>query len=299
MNIKNNPIAVVLGSACLLFLGFVYYATRTVPVDFPVGKHFVVEENESLRKVSLELEQQHYIYSALLFRAWVSYRGGDRSIKAGEYVFETPHVLGAIVKRFVSGNPDLPLLSVTIPEGSTSFEVASLVHKVLPTTSIDIFGEMISKHEADGKLFPSTYFLLPSYTEEMIVLMMTSTFEKKVQPVLDSTKLVSPLTTRNDVLSLAAILEGEAKTKEDMAIVSGILQKRLILGMPLQVDVAKGTYTAKGLPFIPINNPGLVAIDAAVHPKTTSYLYYITGKDGAMHYAKTFAEHKANIEKFL
>jgi UPF0755 protein len=53
------------------------------------------------------------------------------------------------------------------------------------------------------------------------------------------------------------------------------------------------------LPAVPINNPGLVAIDAVLHPTTTSYLFYLTGKDGKMYYAKTFEEHKRNIQKYL
>lgn len=295
MKQKFSPLIILI----VIIGGYLYYITRTIPASFPTGKHFIVEENETLRSVSLRLEQEHYIYSALFFRAWVSSLGGDRHIKVGEYFFDRPHVLGAVVKKFVSGNPDLPLHSVTIPEGSTSFEVANLVHKVLLTISVDIFGEMISKHEADGKLFPSTYFLLPSYTEEKIVELMVETFKNKTRGVIDDKKLSAPLLTENDVLSLAAILEGEAKTAEDMAIVSGILIKRLELKMPLQVDVAKETYTSRGLPFTPINNPGLVAINAALHPVRTDYLYYITGKDGKMYYAKTFEEHKRNIKNHL
>ena len=279
--------------------GYVYYIMSTVPLSFPAGKHFIVEENETLRSVSSRLEEENYVYSALFFRVWVSSLGGDRYIKVGEYFFDKPHALGAVVKKFVSGSPDLPLYSVTIPEGSTSFEIATLVHKVLPSISVDIFGEMISKYEADGKLFPSTYFLLPSYKEEKIVELMLETFKNKTKGVIDEKKLPTPLLTENDVLSLAAILEGEAKTKEDMAIVAGILIKRLQIKMPLQVDVAKETYTSRGLPFAPINNPGLVAIHAVLNFVPTDYLYYITGKDGTMYYAKTFDEHKRNIKKYL
>jgi UPF0755 protein len=98
---------------------------------------------------------------------------------------------------------------------------------------------------------------------------------------------------------MASILEGEAKTEGDMKIIAGILLTRLTKGMPLQVDVAKETYTAKGLPKVPLNNPGLVAIMAVLHPTFTDNLYYLTGNDGAMHYAKTFEEHKKNIKKYL
>jgi UPF0755 protein len=59
------------------------------------------------------------------------------------------------------------------------------------------------------------------------------------------------------------------------------------------------SYTTKGLPFMPINNPGVIAVDAVLHPVETSYLYYITGNDGKMYYARTFNEHRRNILKYL
>lgn len=280
-------------------IAYVYYLTNTVPNNFPIGKVFTVGENESLRSLSNRLENENYIHSALWFRVWVSSLGKDRSIQLGNYEFGEPYVLRDVVKKFVSDTPDKPLIQVTIPEGSTSFEVANLVHQVLPTIDIDIFGEKISQYEADGKLFPSTYFLLPSHTEEYIVKMMKETFEKKYMSTFRWTVIPEPLTNRDEVISLASIVEGEAKSEEDMKVVAGILLTRLKKKMPLQVDVAKETYTSKGLPNMPINNPGLVALGAVLHPTTSPYLFYITGKDGAMYYAKTFEEHKRNINKYL
>jgi UPF0755 protein len=291
-------------TACLLVVAFVlvfcvHQQVTASPSDFPIAKNFVVDENETLGSLSARLEDEHYITSSLLFRAWVSFLGHDRHIKAGGYMFDSPKTLGGVVEKFVFGKPDSPLLSVTIPEGSTSFEIAQALHKVLPTISIDIFGETISKYEADGKLFPSTYFLLPSLKEEDLVKLMLTTFEKKVGGVLVPEAIKEPLKDIGSVLSMAAILEGEARKEEDMKIIAGILLARLKMGMPLQVDVAKETYKAKGLPAVPINNPGLMAIMSVLHPTNSTYLYYITGKDGLMYYAKTFEEHKRNIKNYL
>lgn len=279
--------------------GYGYYLTRTIPNDFPISSHFVIEENESIRSISNRLEREHYIYSALLFRVWVSSLGKDRHIQLGSYEFDTPLVLGAVVKKLVEGSPDKPLIQVTIPEGSTSHEVALLLHQVLSTISVDIFGEKVSTYNAHGKLFPSTYFLLPSQSEKDIIKMMTETFEKKYMSSFRWDIIPEPLTSRDEVIILASIIEGEAKTEKDMKIVAGILLTRLKKHMPLQVDVAKETYTIKGLPNSPINNPGLMALNATLHPEVSSYLFYITGKDGNMYYAKTFEEHKKNIKKYL
>jgi UPF0755 protein len=131
---------------------------------------------------------------------------------------------------------------------------------------------------------------------------MQAMFVKKTIPVFDNQIAVLDAEAKAKVLDtvvLASILEGEAKSLEDMKVVSGILQKRMKMGMALQVDVAPETYKVRGLPRTPINNPGVNALDAALHPTETEYLYYITGNDGKMYYAKTFTEHKKNIQKYL
>lgn len=283
----------------LLVVMYVYSVMSSVPTNFPLGKNFTVGENETLKSISIRLEENHYINSALLFRAFISSRGRDRHIKAGGYTFNEPFVLGGIIEKFATGHPDVPLLSVTIPEGSTNSEIANLVHKAIPTISTNVFLATLEEKNLAGKLFPSTYFLLPSSTIENIITMMKSTFEIKYESLVQGLIIPAPLISNNEVLSLAAILEGEAKTKEDMQIVAGILLKRLEKGMALQVDTAPITYTVKGLPELPINNPGEVAISAVFNATTTPYLYYITGKDGKMYYAKTFEEHKRNIQKYL
>lgn len=285
----------------MLIIIFVYgyYMIRTIPSSFPVSSHFTISENESLRSVSIRLEENSYIHSALWFRVWVSSLGKDRHIQLGNYEFDRPYVMGGVVKKIVGSVPDKPLIKVTIPEGSTSFEIATLIHQVIPTINIDIFGEKISEYKADGKLFPSTYFLLPSNKEEDIVKLMTETFEKKYITSFRWNVIPEPLKSRGEVISLAAIIEGEANKKEDMNIIAGVLLSRLKKGIPLQVDVAKETYSTKGLPETPINNPGLDTLSAVLHPVESPYLFYLTGKDGNMYYAKTFEEHKKNINKYL
>ncbi len=120
---------------------------------------------------------------------------------------------------------------------------------------------------------------------------------------------------------MASILEDEANTLEDKRIIAGILWKRLKLKMPLQVDSTLryttgkssgeltkadlsannpyNTYVNKGLPPTPISNPGLDSIRAAITPTNTSYLYFLSDKNGNMHYAETFEEHKQNRINYL
>lgn len=268
------------------------------PSDFPAGAVFEVKEGESMRSISSRLKEEHIITSAILFRGWVSVLGKDKKLGLGVYKFGRRIPLGAVVAKFIQG-PDEPLLVVTLPEGYTTEEIALSFQKVLPGFSRASFVELVHKDLLDGYLFPSTYYPLPSSTEKDIITLMKSTFDKEYANYFQDLTLPASISTTRQVLSLAAILEDEAKTPEDMKIVAGILERRLVHGMRLQVDAAPITYSVSGLPKIPINNPGLQAIDAVFNPSVTSYLYYLTGKDGKMYYAKTFEEHKKNIQKYL
>jgi UPF0755 protein len=268
------------------------------PLSFPVGTKFEVHEGESLRSTSIRLKDEHYITSSILFRAWVSVLGKDKSIGLGVYEFDKSTSLGGVIAKFLKG-PDEPLLSVTIPEGDTTQEIADAFKKVLPAISTNAFTKLVADQGFDGYLFPSTYYLLPSYEEKDVVTLMKATFDKEYALHFQNEQFPKTAPTLQKVLSLAAILENEAKTPEDMKLVAGILEKRLASGMRLQVDAAPGTYSKAGLPAIPIANPGLIAIDAVFHPTASAYLYYLTGNDGKMYYAKTFEEHKKNIQKYL
>ena len=297
------PKKTLLTYAVILIVGIVCVyavsALRTVPAQFPVGTTFTINENESLRAVSKQLEDEHIIFSAFIFRIWVSFINKDRHVQLGVYEFPTALTLEGIVKKLVFTGPDHPLLQVTIPEGSTTREIVENIITVVPNLSLEKLLAIISSRTANGRLFPSTYFLLPSVTEEKVIDTMMMTFDTAYSTHFSHSPIPILLAKQNNVIILASILEGEAKTPEDMKIVAGILLKRLRLGMPLQVDVAKETYIKKGLPKVPINNPGLTSLEAALYPTPSEYLYYITGKDGTMYYAKTFEEHKKNIKNHL
>ncbi len=106
------------------------------------------------------------------------------------------------------------------------------------------------------------------------------------------------VTIRN-IVTMASYLEGEANNEKDMRIVAGVLWTRLKLNFPLQIDAATSTYKNKGLTKNPINNPGAVALKAAINPINTGNIYYITGNDGKMYYAKDYKTHLENINNYL
>ena len=171
----------------------------------------------------------------------------------------------------------------------------------------------------EGYLFPDTYYIPEDFTAAELLTLLKTTYEQKVASRKEP--MASHPLKEDGVIVLASLLEREANTEESMRIVSGILQKRLQLGMRLQTDASieyalgrplsdlraedlerdtpYNTYKYAGLTPTPIGNPGLNSIDAVLEPEDTEYLYYITDEEGNFHYAKTFDEHRANIAKYL
>ena len=102
-----------------------------------------------------------------------------------------------------------------------------------------------------------------------------------------------------EAVVMASLLEKELITKEDKKIASGILWKRLRVGMPLQVDVYLWTYENYGLPEKPISNPGLESIEAALNPKESPYFYYLSTPEGKTIFSRTLDEHNLARAKYL
>ncbi len=200
-----------------------------------------------------------------------------------------------IVVRIEREGRRAPSVSVTIPEGFDLKQIADTISPKLKNFSATNFLALTKNKE--GYLFPDTYFFLLSATEKDVINTMSENFDKKITPLL--TEITESGKTEKDIIIMASIIEREAEGNTDRAVISGILWKRLAIGMPLQVDAVPESYKVKGLPKSPIANPGLEAIKAATHPLTSPYLYYLHDKSGNIHYAKTFAEHTANIKKYL
>jgi UPF0755 protein len=295
---KNQSLKnILIIAAIIIALVVAYPLFGTIMIDGK--KTFTINEGESLKSLSTRLEEEGLVKSSSLLRMYLSFNDKDTKVQLGEYEFSGDVSLFSLAKQITDVGPKSPLLSVTVPEGSTSLEIFQIFVKALPLLNKDTFSSLVESNNLNGKLFPSTYHLLPSYQEMNIITQMSDVYVKKVAPILKDAVLPTPLTKESDVLILASILEGEANTEKDMKIVAGILLERMRIGMPLQVDVAMETYKERGLPKRPINNPGLVAINAVLNPTYTEYLYYITGNDGEMYYAETFNDHKRNIAKYL
>jgi UPF0755 protein len=157
------------------------------------------------------------------------------------------------------------------------------------------------------------------YTEVDVIKILKDNFNKKIDNL--SNKIKSSGKTLKDIVIMASIIEKESNGDDDRVAISSILWKRIENKMPLQVDATflfligkesseltradlglkspYNTYINKGLPPGPISNPGIETLTAAMSPVKTQYLFYLHDKDGVVHYAKTFEEHKKNKQKYL
>lgn len=297
----------------LLLFGFFFIEPTN---EFPSNTYFTIERGQSLSEISTSLAEKKVVRSSLFFRGVVSliFLSGDDAI-AGDYFFERPISTFEVAKRIIGGIFIGNSVKITFPEGLTKYEIAEIIKKTVPT-----FNTLDFTTRADeGYIFPDTYFFPPNVSSSDVMRITRKNFENRTK---DFTKMIE-VSGRSlpDIIKMASILELEANKTEDRKIISGILWKRLSIGMPLQVDVsfryingknsfdltaddlridsAYNSYRYKGLPPTPISNPGLDAIEAAINSDETSFLYYISDKNSNMHYATTFEDHKKNKFKYL
>ncbi len=172
----------------------------------------------------------------------------------------------------------------------------------------------------EGFLFPDTYRVYNDATAEDVIRIMLKNFGNKYTSQLQDA-------VRNaghpfyDILTVASIVEAEVPHPDDRPIVAGIIWKRLRMGVALQVDATLNysidgskpsltaddvkinspynTYKYRGLPPTPINNPGIEALQAAIHPKESPYLYWLSTKDGTTIFSKTLDEHNTAKARYL
>lgn len=176
------------------------------------------------------------------------------------------------------------------------------------------------RHALEGYLYPATY---PFYEEnpsieEIVTTMLTSmnTIVSEYTPILEEREM-----TVHELLTFASLLEEEATAQTDRETIASVFYNRMDIDMPLQtdptvlyalgshkervlyedleVDNPYNTYQNVGLPPGPIAGAGKASIEAALNPSQTDYLYFLADKEGTNHFAKSYDEHLANIEKYL
>lgn len=300
----------------IIFTGFLIYVNQP-PKYFPVGGFVTISSGESLSSVAKELKSKKIIKSSILFKSLVILSAGEQKMIAGDYYFNQPISTFTVSSRLINGRLNLTQVKVTIPEGLSMEQTSKIIQSKLPEFSVADF--MKYSPEKEGYLFPDTYFFKPNVSAGEVIEIMENNFKDKIKTI--ESKILASGKSEKEIITMASILEEEARTLKDWQIISGILWKRINIGMPLQVDASLGyvinkgsnqltiadlknkspynTYTHKGLPPTPIASPGLQTITAAITPVKTPYLYYLSDKNGVIYYAATFEDHIINRGKYL
>ncbi len=260
---------------------------------FPKDSIFKIEQGLTLSEASSLLKELNIIKHELPFKISIVIFGGQTGVQAGDYYLHHRENTISLAWRIARGDHHIDQVRVTIPEGYDNQEISKLFDESFPLFDNKTFLSLSDQ----GYMFPDTYFAKVSITAEEAIEMLRSNFELRTKDLSD--QFSQSKYSKEEIIIMASVLEGEVQTREDKELVAGLLWKRLKIGMALQVDSAPETYKEPGLPKEPINNPGLVSIESALNPKDSPYLYFISDKQGKTHYARTLDEHIANIQKYL
>jgi UPF0755 protein len=259
---------------------------------------------------------------------WLS--GEGRRLKAGEYRFDVPMTPVEVVHKIARG--DVFVIRLTFPEGMRIDEMAKIfeLHGFGPASAFIEASKDVTRirrfdpgaGDLEGYLFPETY-ALPRHTDaSKLVGLMVGQFERVVTGDLARAAAARNMSIRQAV-TLASIVEKETARPEERRLVAAVYENRLRLGMPLQCDPTVifaleragrydgnltrenlafdspyNTYRYPGLPPGPIASPGRASLDAAVHPASEGFLYFVSRNDGSHEFARTLAEHSRNVQRF-
>lgn len=275
------------------------------------------------------LEREGVIANGKLARLYLVFKGNPK-LQAGQYLFRGPLTLGQVVHKLATGQT--VSRSVTIIEGLTLEEIADQLARAqfgrrevfldLMRSPRLIAGLDPDAPDLEGYLFPETYTFASGTSEREIVETLVKTFrqrfERDVRPLMQSN---SPGKTVRQVVTLASIVEKEAKVPTDRPLIAAVYRNRLErkIGLAadptiiyalkrvgrwsgnlhkedLRMDSPYNTYRYAGLPPGPICSPGLASLAAAAAPANVPYLYFVGRNDGTHVFAETLAEHNRNVE---
>jgi UPF0755 protein len=283
------------------------------------AKIFIIKNGDGVREISYNLKHEGLIKDPTVFFLNTRFiLHLDKQIQAGDFRLNPTMNASEIAYNLTHGTLDI---WTTIPEGLRAEEVANILKEKIPSYKPDWQEQLVVN---EGYLFPDTYLIPKDASIDTVLSLMKTNYETKYQSVRN-TKTTN-LTDR-ETLIVASLIEREAKFPEDRPLVASVIINRLDLGMALQIDATIqyelgyqadtkkwwksgltiddlavnstfNTYKVTGLPPAPISNPGLSAIEAALKPANTDYLYYMTDGKGITHFAATLEGHNANIKKY-
>jgi len=315
--------AVVILLFCVLLVNYsntsIDKKNITFVVDIPTGSSFL--------KVTEILNQAGLIKSRFFFYNLAIIKNARRSIRAGEYEFNTSLTPSAMIDKLLRG--EIKNYRVVIPEDLSLREIAARLDEFKLIDKKDFF-ELASDEDfleslnikadsIEGYLFPETYFFDRSMSTRQIMKMMVSQFWKKVTP--EMIKRAGELKLDiHKLVTFASLIGKESGDDSEKPMISAVFHNRIRKKMRLQSDPTAvydledyngkvlrshlrrnspyNTYIIKGLPPGPIANPGVASLKAVLYPASVKHLYFVSKKDGTHYFSTSFDEHIQAINRY-
>jgi UPF0755 protein len=291
---------------------------------------FEIESGMGNSEVADALADAGVIDSALAFKLWSTVSGAG-PFETGTYELREGQGIRGAISVLDEGPPELPDSELLLPPGLTVQQIAERVGK-LPGKSADEFlaalsaGTIRSKYQPEGQtsyeglLFPDTYFIGATESEESIARRLVARFDEIADQVgLAGVQGLTPY----EAIVAASLIQTESGVAEDEPLISAVIRNRLTDGMPLQIDStlcyarlqATGagcpppptnsdkeidspynTYLVTGLPPTPISSVTEAALAAAIAPADVPFKFYVIADENGKHaFATTLAEHDQNV----
>lgn len=320
--------SLLLTSGALVFCFWIFFTPlnkegESQIIDVPPGKTFY--------QLAEELEEKKLISSAFYFKVLI-WLFNKSPLFTGEYVLSPKDSLWSQFQKIRESH--IKKNKITFPEGLNHYEM-SLLLKSQGWVDTKEFLRLVGDREfiqsllneslpsLEGYLFPETYFISKYKPASELLREMTGEFFKAYSEIRDRHK--NTLFSRNEVVTLASLIEKETGKGEERPLISSVFHNRLNIKMKLQSDptilyglflkegferkLAIGkkdilspspynTYVIKGLPPGPIANPGKKSLEVVFTPKKTSYLYFVSRNDGTHVFSKTLKEHEKAVYKY-
>lgn len=277
----------------------------------------IIPKGASSLQVAEQLADRGVIRHPQVFRVAARFNGLDKKLRAGEYQFDSKISMLNVMEKIAKG--EVFYRKITFSEGLTTGQI---LYQLASTPEFD--GE-ISIDVKEGELLPETYTYEYGASRDSIIIQAKKAMEKTVEHIWNSRDLTVPVKNKNQLMTLASIIEKETGIAEERALVASVFVNRLRKGMRLQTDptviyaITEGqselgrslkkadlnvdspynTYKYYGLPPAPICNPGRDAIEAAAHPEASNFLYFVASGDGGHNFSTNLGQHNQNVKNWV
>ena len=313
-NMAANTISILIVAGIVLLVA-IGIAKREYTAPGPLREEVIVvlRKGAGLKDTSRILAEHGVIENEFLFRLGARYRREDRAIRYGEYLIPAGISMEEVLALLVRGETIEHKL--TVAEGLTSYRIVEMLR-----ASLILTGE-IAEVPPEGSLAPDTYFIQRNQSRSDLLARMTEAQAAALAQAWEMRAPDLPLTSPEEVLILASIVEKETGVADERGRVASVFLNRLKRGMPLQSDptvvygvtggegpLGRGlrrselgratpynTYLIAGLPPTPIAAPGREAIMAVVNPEETDFLYFVADGSGGHVFATTLRQHNRNV----